>query len=62
MKHVPNQKIVLLYSKCSIPMLNEKSKRLSTQMIKFVYLFSKSSLSFLNMLYIHDAETDDIRV
>jgi len=28
----------------------------------FVYLFFKSSLSFLNMLYKHDAGTDDIRV
>jgi len=43
-------------------MLNKESKRLSTQMIKFVYLFSKSSLSVLNMIYKHDAGTDDIRL
>jgi len=43
-------------------MLNKERKRLSTQMIKFVYLFSKSSLSFLNMLHKHDAGTHDIRV
>jgi len=49
-------------SNCSITTLSKESKSLSTQMIKFVYLFSKSSLSILNMLYKPDAGTDDIRV
>ena len=31
-------------------------------LMKFVYLFSKSSLSFLNMVYKHDEATEDIRV
>jgi len=43
-------------------MLNKESKRLSTQMIKFVYLISKSSLTVLNMLCKHDAGTDDFLV
>jgi hypothetical protein len=43
-------------------MLNKESKRLLTQMLKFVYLFSKSSLSALKMLYKHYAGTDDIRI
>jgi len=43
-------------------MLKKESKRRLTQMLKFVYLFSKSSLSALKMLYKHDAGTDDIRV
>ena len=46
----------------SITILNNVSKHLSCQMMKFVYLFSKTSLSVLNMLYKHDAATQDIRV
>ena len=43
-------------------MLNKESKRFSAQMMKFVYLFSKSNLSVLNMVHKHDAPTEDIRV
>jgi len=32
-------------------MLNKESKQLSLKMMKFVYLFSKSRLSFLNIVY-----------
>jgi len=60
--HVTNQIIVLLCSNCSLSTLNKESKRLSAQMMKFVNLFSKSSLSVLNMVYKHDAATEDIRV
>jgi len=43
-------------------MLNKESKHLARQMMKFVYLFSKSNLSVLNMSYKYDAATQGNRV
>jgi len=40
-------------------MLNRDSKHHSLQILNFVYLFSKSSLTFLKMVYKRDAATED---
>jgi len=43
-------------------MLNKDSKHLSRQMMKYVYLLSKTCISVLNMVYKYDAEIEDIRL
>jgi hypothetical protein len=35
-------------------MMNQNSKNLSRQMIKFIYLLSTSSISDINVVYKHD--------